>query len=476
MSGRFIMAAYLIAVSMIITSCAGYGTSVDRGRLEQNLKVPSSFADSGLGADYGSRWWEVFDSGELNSLMDKMLRKNLRISMSYEGLRAMQAALGIISADRLPTVQAGAEAGEVYSTDSKGKREWRESYELSLTASYEADIWGRIKAGVDSGRFELQSGRHDLESLYMSLTAELADRYFLYKSLAVTLKLQKEQLDLRQKQIDALKMMYSSGVGLLDTVYSKRSAIADLLSDISQTLQAMDDAKRQIAFLTGEPNPADIKITDRYDMNIPSLPAVIPADVVRKRPDIRSAYALVMKTDRDVAQAVANRYPKLTFTAALSYSGSDINKLVTPDNFVASVLGGLVMPLFDAGKRKQQVIQQKHLLEKQIYDYQNTVLTALKEVGSALGDNVQKQRALALGMEKVGIEEKRLSIAEMKYRMGIKDYSDVMDNKISLLSVWMAEESARRLLVSARIELARASGGSWTGVIDSRLAGAKGEK
>lgn len=469
MAYRFFPAAVISAVFLIVSACAGSG-SVGKERLNAELNIPDAYEISADGGVYSSRWWEIFGSSELNALMDRMQSENYQIAGSYEEIKALYSALGITSADRLPSVDAEVQASEAYSTDSSGERRWRDSYELSLTASYEADIWGRIKAGTQSDIYQILSGRHTLDALYTSLSAELADRYFLYKSLANIQKLQKEQLELRQKQISAQEMMYSSGVGALDTVYVKQTAMADLLESITETRQNMKDARIQIALILGESDSASFEITDEYDFDIPFLPEVIPADVAESRPDIRAAYASVLRIDRDKAQAMADRYPKLSFSASAGYSSDAVSSLVSPDSFVASLVGNLVMPVFDAKTKKLQVERQEHLLAAEIYNYYETVITALHEVGSALEDNLQKERALYLSEEKVRIEEKRLKIAEAKYEMGIGDYSDVIDNKISLLSGWIDDMNARRLLISARIELARASGGGYAqNMIEGRL-------
>jgi len=99
------------------------------------------------------------------------------------------------------------------------------------------------------------------------------------------------------------------------------------------------------------------------------------------------------------------------------------------------------------------------------------VLTALNEVSSALADNIQNEQELALSREKLRIEEKRVQIAEMKYEMGIKDYSAVLDNKVSLIAGMITKINSERLLMSSRVELARAAGGSWAKeIVDERLA------
>jgi len=455
---------------VLLTACASTGNEISKEKLNENIKIGDKFSYSG-DIEYGERWWEVFKNSELNSLMEQMFENNYNIAGSYEGLKALQAALGISRADRLPSVDAGAQAGERYSTDNTGNREWRENYELSLTASYEADIWGRIKAATESDKLSLVSGTYDMQSLYMTLTAELADRYFIYKSMASVLKMQREMLALRQKQISSLEMMYSSGIGSLDTIYTYQTNIADLMESMTETRQSMGDAKLQMALLMGYNDASMVNISDKYSLGIPFLPKVIPSQVAEKRPDIRSAYALVLKADRNVAEAMANRYPKLSFSASAAYSGDEISKLVSPENFVANLVANLTMPLFDAGRLSSQQKQQEFLYKKEVYSYYQTVLEALNEVSKSLEDNMQNEQALLLSEQKVSIEEKRLKVSKMKYEMGILNYSDVIDDQIGLLSAWLTEVNARRSLISSRIELARSTGGSWTDEeIEKRLS------
>jgi NodT family efflux transporter outer membrane factor (OMF) lipoprotein len=464
---------FALLALVIFSGCAGVYKGVDGSGLDA-VKIPSEFTVTSGAGDYGGDWWTVFKDSELNSLIDKVFANNYQIAGSYDGVRALYAALGVTMSDRLPSVSAGATASEKYSADARGVRQWRDSYGISLTASYEADVWGRLRSATEAGRQEILAGRYSLETLHMTMAAETADRFFLYKYLSSLLKIQKEQLELRQKQVSALEMMYSSGVGALEQIYVKQTAIANLMAEITQTMKSMQDAKMQLAVLAGLSDPAQVEISDEYALYVPYLPDVIPSDVVQKRPDIKTAYANVARADMVVAQAAAARYPKLSFTADAGYSSDDISRLVSPENFVSALIANLALPIFNAGELKNQQKKQEHLLAQQINTYYSQIISALKEVSISLTDNMQKEAALKLASEKVTIEENRLKIAGMKYEMGVSDYSAVLDNKISLLSGWANELNARRLLISARIELARASGGTWAeSRVENRLADAE---
>jgi len=480
MTQRLLTAALTALTAFMLFSCGPASTALNEDAVKGGLYLPENFTEASGGADYGSEWWKVFGSEELNSLMNKMFEQNYRLAQSYEGLRAMKTFIGISSADRMPSVSANANAGETYSTNSKGERKWNDSYGISLSASYEADVWGRASAGAESDRQALVSGIYDLQSLYMTLSAELAERYFIYKSLANIYRLQQEKLDLRMEQISALERMYTYGVGNLDAVYAAQQSAAGLIADITASRRSMAAAKSQIALLTGESDSTKVEISERYDLNIPPLPAVIPSAVAEKRPDIKAAFADIRQADSDLAEAAANRYPSLSFSASAGYSSDELARIVSPENFIANLAANLVMPLFDAGRRKLQQEQKKYLLEQKVYAYYQTVLEALFEVSYALNENMSKETAHKAALQKLDIEEKRLKVSQMKYRLGVKDYSEVLENKISLLTVWTAQINAKRDLISARIELARASGGDFAAdMVGSRLektAAVQGEK
>lgn len=455
---------------LALSGCTTSGKKLTKSQIDKGFKLPSSFRINGSGELYSDRWWEIFKNNELNSLMNKMLLNNFQLAKSYEGLRALQATLGISEADKLPSLEAGIEATEGYSTSS-GKRAWRDDYKISFTASYEVDLWGRISASIESDRLALLSDSYNMETLYMTLSAELADRYFLYKSFVSVLKLQKDKLELRRKKISLLELMYSNGIGTLDTIYVEQTSIADLQKSITETKQSMESALFEIAQLTGETDLSQIKLinTVEFDVKIPHLPSVVPSVVVSQRPDIKASYATVLQIDRDVAGAMADRYPQLSFSASVSYSGDELSRLITPENFISNLVANLVTPLFDAGKLKLEVQKQKHLLSQQIYDYYETVITALTEMNTSLIENLEQEKALNLNIEKVLIETNRFKIANMKYEIGIddEDYSDVIDSEISLIAEQINEVNSRQELVSSRIELSRVAGGTWAGDIVS---------
>jgi NodT family efflux transporter outer membrane factor (OMF) lipoprotein len=355
-------------------------------------------------------------------------------------------------------------------TDTRGDRGWNEGYELSLTASYEADIWGRVKSRTEAGRYEIQAGKYDLETLYISLSAEMAERYYLYQYLIKQREYLKGQLKLKTDQLEARERMYEYGIGSVETVYNSRKAISDIQDSINENEKNIKDAKLEIAKLLGHSSSSGINLKSS-PLTVPELPKAIPSDVVKNRPDIQSAFSTVMKIDRNAAEAVANRYPKLSLSASAAYNGDEIRNLITPDNFVANILANLVMPVFDANSRKLEAERQKTLLAQQIYRYQDTVIGALKEVESALLENIQKEKALINSNEKKEIDKKLLAVSKMRYELGVKKYENVIDSQVDKISGEIAFIKARRDLISSRIGLIRAIGGSWASDnITERLA------
>jgi len=444
----------------VFTGCVSTKQNFDKSQIEKGLNLPNSFSPQVSGVTLADKWWESFSDPDLNSLMERMFKDNFQLAKSYEGLRALRHKLGVTSSSSKPTLDAKIGATDRYSTNAAGSRGWRDSYELSLTASYEADIWGRIKSIEDAGRYEIKGAEADIESLYITLSADMADMYYLYQYLKLQEAMLKSQLKLMNEQLDALKSMYEYGIGDVETVYSKEKAIKDMEGSISENRNSVKDTKLNIAILMGLAGDSSLKLKSG-GLKMIDLPEAVPSSVLKNRPDIKSSFASVMSVDRNVAQAVANRYPKLSFSATASYSSDEISKIVTPENFVANILGNLILPLFDADKRKLESERQKALLSKEIYSYQEDLIKAFKEADSAFSDALSKEKIYESRVDKRKLSEKLLSLSKMRYELGVRKYEKVIDSKVESINSRVAEAKAKRDLISSRISIVRAVGGSW---------------
>ncbi|MGE4317366.1 MAG: efflux transporter outer membrane subunit [Deferribacterales bacterium] len=449
----------LIMVPLLLSACGVRDGEIAGNEISKNLKISGDFYNSGGSEVYG-RWWTVFKSDELNTLMERMFADNYRIAESYEGLKALYASYGISNADRIPTLSLGAGASKSFSEVNGDKVEVN-SYSLSLTASYEADIWGKLKYASKSNMYTLMSSRYDLDSLYMTLSAELADRYIAYIAYSKILKKKQEGMSLYKSMLDARERLYRSGIGDMTKLLEAKKSLEAAQTEVLTAEQNLDGVRQSIAVLLGFADGRQISISDDGYIT-PELPKAVPSEVVSGRPDIRSALYTLYRYDRAAAAAAAKRYPSLSLSASAGYSGDTVSDLISPENFAAQILGNLVLPIIDGRARKLEYEKQQAYLRQNIYTYQKTVITGLNEVQTALNTNRYALETLNRQNDRLDSDMKLYNIAKMRYEMGIDDYESVLETRIALNEREAAVISARSALAQARIELIRAIGGGWT--------------
>lgn len=451
---------YCILASFLTYGCFSGESRIGEAEINKGLKINQNFidADSKSESVY-DRWWTVFDSSELNLMMDKMFADNYKIAQSYEGLKALYAAYGIAESDRALTVSGKATASGSLS-ESNGSGVSKDSYFLGLTASYEADIWGRLKNASKANLFTLMSGRYDLDALYMTLSGEMAQKYASCIALKQILDVKKDGLSLYQARLDARERLYRAGVGDMTKVLEAKKSLETVQTDILSAEKSYKDALQAAALLMGHADGAGIKINDTT-FKIPSLPKTIPAEIAAQRPDIKSALYDVYKYDRNLASSIARKYPSLSLSAEAGYTGDRIGDIISPENFAAQIIASLVMPIIDGKEREQETKKQRAYLKQSVYAYQETVITALGEVQTALFADRYASETLDKQNSRLDSDLKLYKLAKMRYEQGIDTYEAVLETKIALNERVAAVLSAKRDLALARIDVMTAVGGSW---------------
>lgn len=453
-------AAVVCAFSVLLLSgCFAGKEQIDRAEIDRGLKINRQYADAPAVYDaVYDRWWLELDSTELNLMMDRMFSDNYKIAQSYEGLKALYAAYGVSDSDRAFTLSGKASASGSIS-ESSGNGVSRDSYFLGLTASYEADIWGRLKNASRANLFSLMSGRYDLEALYMTLSGELAQKYITCISLKNILDVKKDGLKLYQARLDARERLYKAGVGDITKVLEAKKGLETVQTDILTSEKAYRDVKQALALLLGHADGGQIEISGIY--RLPELPRALPAETAAQRPDIKAALYEVYKYDRTAAAATAGKYPSLSFSAEAGYTDGSVGSILSPENFAAQIIAGLVMPILDGKGREFEAQKQKAYLKQSIYAYQETVINALSEVQTALTADKYAEETLKKQNKRLDSDIKLYRLAKMRYEQGVDTYEAVLETKIALNERLSAVLSAKKDLGLARIDVITAVGGSW---------------
>ena len=420
--------------------------------------LPETYAEAGGEAVLTEAWWHSFGSGELNRLLDEALAGNLTIAQYSARLRQQQALAAKANAGKIPSVAGTASAGTTWPDVTENSR--TEAYGLGLTASYELDLWGRVRSTAQAALLNRDASRQDLQSAMMTLSANIAQTWLSIIAQQTKLDLLHRQLEANTQVLELLQLRQRNAISTALDVLQQRQIVESTRALVPDAELRLGLLESQLNVLLGRPAGTAIRIETRTPPPMPPLPATgLPADLLAKRPDIQAGLLRLESRDWSVAAARADRLPTLTLGGSLSAADSDIGNVI--DQWAGNLVAGLAAPLIDGGRRRAEVDFQKALAEEAVATYRSLVLNAVAEVNDALLS--ERKIAARRDMQQKQYEalSNQLDEAQLRYRRGLNDY-------LAVLNALAAKQGLERNLINsamevytARIELHRALGGDW---------------
>ena len=402
-----------------------------------------SFSSSGDETMPG-RWWQAFEDEQLNVLVDSALANNFNLRTAWQRLKAAEASARRESASLFPWLDASAQGR---SSRFGGNTVLRDNLSLDASASYEVDLWGRIRSQVEAERFRAEATRWDYKTAALSLSAEISRTWFQLLETRNQLELINHQIETNQKTLRLLKARFGSGqIRSVDILRQKQ--LLESTREQKASLQASAEVlENRLAVLTGHPPQEAFNYQGDSLPDMPPLPETgLPSELLRRRPDVQSAFNDLKAADKDVASAISNRYPRLSLSASLSSTASSSNVEDILNGWVSSFGGNLFAPLFNAGQRKAEVDRAEAVKKQRLYQYGQAVLTAYREVEDALVQE-KKQR------EKIESIQKQLEMAQQSYEQLRLEYFNGMSDYLDVLTALDEKQRLQRDLLSGRMTL-----------------------
>ncbi|MCF7847714.1 MAG: efflux transporter outer membrane subunit [Kiritimatiellales bacterium] len=459
---------FLLPIVGVLSSCAIYAPS-ERTALSKNL--PAQFSlypeevplrqDSGL-ADLENRWWESFQSLELNGLIDEALTNSPTLRQSWARLAQAEAIAVKTGAPRYPELGYAAGASATRRSSVDHGHTTINDYSLGLAANYEVDLWGRIKSETEAAALDREASREDVNTAAITLASQVALRWSGIVSQRLQTDVIRRQLESNKTSLELVELRFRKSQSNALDVYQQRQSVAATealipLADLREGLLA-----NELAALLGR---TDFQSLEIADSNLPmvgeKIPATgIPADVLANRPDVRRAGLRLQSTDWSVGAARADRLPAIRLSASAEYTDSSLSDLF--DNWYANLAASLTGPIFDAHRRKAEVERVRAVADERLAAYRETVVNAIKEVEDALVSE-QKQRKYIVALDRnLAMSRNAYDEALNRYRNGLSEYLPVLVQLVSLQNLERTRVEAQYTLLQYRINLFRALGGSWT--------------
>lgn len=404
-----------------------------------------------------SNWWAVFNDPQLDALMAQVKVSNQNIKAAEAQYRQAAAALQSARAGYFPTV--GASAALDRARGSNGQIGNGQS--ASLSASWEIDVWGRVRRQVESSEASAQASQADLASTLLSTQATLAQSYFLLRIADQQKALLDRTVVDYEKSLQLVRNQYAAGTAqrsdVLQSETQLKSAQAQQI-DIQITRAQLEHA---LAILTGRP-PADLSIAPQdYAAAVPRVPIAVPSALLERRPDIGAAERRMAAANAQIGVAQAAYYPTLSLSATGGLSASTLARWLSLPDRVWSIGPALAGTLFDGGLRSAAKAQAVAAYDQAVANYRQTVLAAFQEVEDNLAAARLLEQEFAVQNDALRSARDALALVNNRYRAGTASLLDVLTAQTT---AYTAERTA--LTIAGRqyttsSVLIKALGGGW---------------
>lgn len=404
-------------------------------------------------------WWKNFKSAELNTLVDTALEKNNDLLAALERIEQARASVKISGASLLPSADANGGAGWRYDNPSSGSSSDRGSGSAGVSVSYEVDLFGRNRAGVQSAKANLRGTMYDRDALALVVKGDVAKTYFQILNLRERIALANNNLSNSRQVLDIVEARYNAGSASALDVARQKSSLSSAEAAVTALQNQEQQAENALSILLGRaPSNLKLKAKNLRVINIPKIPVAQPSAVVEQRPDIRVAEENLIGANADIGAAKAAFFPTLNLTAGASFTKSPLSD---PASSAASLAASLLAPIFRGGELQGGVERAEVRQRELVYNYQTTVLTSMREVEDALSAaSAAKKRevSLATAMEEA---RKAYNLSRDLYEAGAADFQTMLDAERTVISAEDSHASVRLEVLNAAVDLYKAVGGGW---------------
>ena len=421
-------------------------------------------------------WWRGFGSAELDRLIERARTGNLDIAAAAARIRQADAQATIAGAPLLPTVQLSGGAQRQGSTVVAGSRSATglpvgttrkvasNSFDVRLTASWEADFWGGNRATAAASRAAVLATRFDADSVALTTVATVADTYFQILALRERLALARRSLADAETVLEGVQARARVGTASELDVAQQRSLVESERATIPVLADQLVQRTTALAILVGVA-PSDLAVEGRDidTLSVPVPAAGLPADLLRRRPDVAAAEADLIAADQRLKAAIAARYPGTTLTVGRGYEAAVLADLLNPVSALFSLAASVVQPIFEGGRLAAQADLERARIEELAHLWQRTVIQAFGDVENALSSIARAQEEITARRAALAAARLAFEAAQSRYRAGTVDTITVLDTQRSLSDAEDNLAQARLAYLRGVVALHQALGGGWGG-------------
>lgn len=415
-------------------------------------------------------WWEVFNDPELNTLESQISISNQTIKAAEAQVRearaltdqARAAFFPVVTGNAALTRSGGRPSTSGGSVNSTGGVLGANSYNASLDASWEIDLWGKIRRTVEASEENAQASAAQLGAATLSAQGTLAEDYFMLRAQDAQIRLLNDTATEYEKALKLTRNQYAVGVAGKSDVALAETQLKSTQAQAIDATVLRAQLEHAIAVLVGKP-PAEFSIAvEPVATTFPDIPVALPSDLLERRPDIGAAERQAAAANAQIGVAEAAFFPSLTLSATGGFQSTLLSKLFTAPSRYWSLGPDLVETIFDAGLRRAQTDQAIATYDQSVATYRQTVLAAFQDVEDNLAGLRILENEAVVQDEAVKAARESVTITLNQYRAGTVNYLSVVVVQATLLTNERAALTILGQRLSDSAALIKALGGSWT--------------
>ncbi|WP_024680161.1 efflux transporter outer membrane subunit [Pseudomonas syringae] len=414
-------------------------------------------------------WWEVYGDAQLNTLVERLNTSNQTVAQYDAQYRQAQALVRSSRGAFFPTLdlttgktRSGQGAGTSSSgTSNTGASGIRNSYNAQLGVSWEADVWGKLRRGLEADTANAQASLADLAAMRLSLQSELVQNYMQLRVIDEQKRLLESTVDAYQRSLTLTRNQYRAGIAGTDAVAQAQTQLKSTQADLIDLVWQRAQFENAIAVLMGVA-PADFNLPATTSIpQLPQIPPGVPSQLLERRPDIAAAERSVMGANANIGVAKAAYYPDFTLSMSGGYNSSTFANWISLPNRFWSVGPQLALTLFDGGRRSAEVDRTEALYDQTVAQYRQTVLNGFQEVENYLIQLKVYEEEAAVRQEALVAARDSLRLTNNQYKAGLIGYLDVVNVQATALSNERTVLNVLQSRLIASVQLIAALGGGW---------------
>jgi NodT family efflux transporter outer membrane factor (OMF) lipoprotein len=419
-------------------------------------------------------WWKALNDPELDTLMQRAVTSNLDVKVASAHVREARAQLAYAAGGQLPQVNGS--AGYAHDRLSKTAAPYNafdipgfpweyNQYQAGFDASWELDVFGGIRRGVEAARADLAASAADRQGVLLSVMAEVARNYVDLRGEQRRSEIAEKNLASQRDTLELTRDRRKQGVVTELDVAQAASQVAKTEAQLPILRRQQSEAIHRIAVLLGQqPEALTGELTTKptpVPVPPPQIAIGLPAELLRRRPDIRRAERELAASTARIGQAKAALYPRLSLTGNFAMISASTSDLFDWNSRSYGIGPTVTMPLFDAGRLRRHVDVRTAQQEQALANYERTVLGAFEEVHNAIVTFVTEQERHRALVDAVAADRTAAEVSQAQYKQGVVDFLNVLEAQRSLFESEDQLADSDRAVTTALVALYKAVAGGW---------------